>query len=105
MRVTIVCATGNSRESRPRSPCSACQTHFTYCTGNGLSSPYFSRTAASTAGSRFSPLSAIAGSPGSARTPTKTMTLEQKTTIRAAPALRSRKPPIDRYSFPVSYCV
>src|SRR5579884_994786 len=94
IRDTIVCATGSLRLSSPRLPCSARQTHLTYCTGSGRSSPYSCRTAAITAGSLLSPLSAIAGSPGSARTPTNTSTLAQKTTTRAAPALRRRKPPI-----------
>src|SRR4029078_9678090 len=44
------------------------------------------------AGSRFSAPSAVAGSPGSARTPTNTSMLERSRTMRAAPTLRRRKP-------------
>src|SRR5215218_517859 len=47
-----------------------------------------------TAGSRFSAASAVAGSPGSARTPRNTTMLESSRTTRAAPSFRSRKPPI-----------
>src|SRR5579884_4355506 len=94
MRETIVCATGRSRWSVPRSPCSASQIQCAYCTGNGLSSRYLWRTAARTAGSRFSAPSAIAGSPGMARTPRKTSTLDTTRTTRAAPVRLIRKPPI-----------
>ncbi len=94
MRVTIVCATGSSRWSTPRSPCSASQIQCAYCTGSGRSSRYLWRTAASTAGSRFSAPSAIAGSPGIARTPRNTSMLASTSTTRAAPTLRRRKPPI-----------
>src|SRR3954447_20563297 len=50
-----------------------------------------------TAGSRFSAPSAVAGSPGNARIPRKTSMLARRRTTRAAPSLRSRKPPIVCY--------
>src|SRR5215471_10093686 len=94
MRVTIVCATESSRWSTPRSPWSASQTQCTYWTGSGRSSMYLWRIAASSAGSRLSAPSAIAGSPGIARTPTKTSMLASTRTMRAAPTFLRRKPPI-----------
>src|SRR6266545_4834292 len=93
-RDTIVWAIGSSRWSAPRSPCTASHNQCPYCTGSGRSSRYLWRTAAITSGSRFSAPSAIAGSPGIARTPRKTTMLASRSTTRAAPALRRRKPPI-----------
>src|SRR5215211_6015854 len=92
-RVTIVCATGSSRWSVPRSPCSASPSQRTYWSGTGSSRWYLCRISFITAGSRSSAPSAIAGSPGSARTPPKTSTLARNSTIRAAPTFRRRKPP------------
>ena len=73
------------------SPRTTWLSQVTYWIGTGLSSPYFARVAASAAGSRLSPASASAGSPGSARTPTKIRTLESASTISAAPTRRRRK--------------
>src|SRR5919198_725301 len=93
-RETIVCATGSSRESRPRSPRSARPSQRAYCTGSGRSRPYLWRICATTAGSRSSPPSASAASPGIARTPTNTSTLATNRTTRAAPTFRRRKLPM-----------
>src|SRR5262245_12795528 len=67
-----------------------------YCSGSGSSRWYLCRIAARTAGSRFSAPSAIAGSPGMARAPTKTSMLASTSTMRAAPTFLRRKPPIVR---------
>src|SRR4051794_27513498 len=92
--LTIVCATDSSRWSTPRSPRSASQIQCAYCTGKGRSSMYLCRICASSAGSRFSAPSAIAGSPGIARTPRKTSMLANTRTTTAAPVRLIRKPPI-----------
>ena len=85
-RSTIVSATGRPLLlDSPMSPRTTWLSHVTYWTGTGLSSPYFSRTASSAAGSRFSPASASAVSPGSARRPTKTTMLDSSRTIEGGP--------------------
>src|SRR5215467_3793358 len=93
-RVAIVCATESWRWSTPRSPWRASQIQWTYCSGSGRLSRYLARTAASTAGSRFSAPRAIAGLPGIARTPANTTMLATTSTTRASPALRIRKTPV-----------
>src|SRR6476646_5856168 len=93
-RCTIVCATGSSRWSVPRSPRTARLAQLRYWIGNGRSRPYLWRIAATRAGSRFSAPRAVAGSPGIARTPAKTSMLASTMTIRAAPTLRRRKLPM-----------
>ena len=74
-RCTIVCATGELALVGAEVTADREAAQLTYCTGNGWSRPYLWRIAAITAGSRFSAPSAIAGSPGIARTPTKTSML------------------------------
>src|SRR4051794_9743893 len=76
------------RRERPKSPVTAWPSHDAYCTGNGWSSAYLVRMAASVAGSRLSPARRRAGSPGSARVPANTTTLASRTTISAAPTRR-----------------
>ncbi len=59
---------------RPRSPCSAWDSHSTYCTGIGWSSPNDLRTRSSSAGVACGPAIIDAGSPGVRRRSTKTST-------------------------------
>ena len=91
-RVTTVCATGSWRDRRPGRPGGEPRP-LGVLDGHGLVEPVLVTDVLEHAGSRFSPPSASAGSPGRARTPANTRMLARKMTIRAAPARLSRKPP------------
>ena len=94
-RVTIVCPTGSCRESVPRSPRNDCAIQLTYWTGSGLSSPYVvpdrghHRRVAVLAAERERRVTRQR-----ADADEDDMLAREQTTIRAAPALRSRKPPM-----------